>query len=110
VSFADTSGELAELGRRLEDPTTSAEQLAAIANAIEQLPALRLDVCRELRRQGLHLADIAELAGVTRGRISQLLGPLDALERRRIANAELARRAAHERAGTGRHVRNGGGT
>ena len=74
----------AEIGRRPEDADTPAERLAAIAQALDELPPLRLADMVALRRHGYTLADIAELAGVTRSRVSQLLGPIDALGRRRI--------------------------
>ena len=74
----------ADIGRRLEDADTPAERLAAVAQALDELPPLRLADMVALRRHGYTLADIAELAGVTRSRVSQLLGPIDELERRRI--------------------------
>jgi ABC-type transporter Mla subunit MlaD len=42
--------------------------------ALDEATARRDDVVRELRRQGLHLNDIAEAAGLTIGRVSQIDG------------------------------------
>jgi DNA-directed RNA polymerase specialized sigma24 family protein len=42
--------------------------------ALDEATARRDLVVRELRRQGLHLNDIAEAAGLTIGRVSQIDG------------------------------------
>lgn len=79
---------------RLAGADTHAERLAAVTELLElegRVLELRTDLARELRRAGLTLEAIAELAGVTRARISQLLGRPDELELRRIRNNQPTR-------------------
>ena len=45
----------ADIGRRLEDADTPAERLAAIAQALDELPPLRLADMVALRRHGYTL-------------------------------------------------------
>ena len=74
---------------RLAGADTAEDVLAAVTELLELEPRLlelRTDAARELRRAGPRLEDIAELAGVSRARISQLLGRPDQLEARRIRN------------------------
>lgn len=84
-----------ELGGRLRDAAddtdgaadhiaAAANLLAAVAEAIEELPGIRRDLAILLRRGGVAVVDIAELAAVTPSRVSQIVGPLDELTRRRI--------------------------
>lgn len=84
MSDMSITSRLDDVAHRILDADERPEQLAAVAEALDSLPALRLELAGELRRQGFTNADIAELAGVSRARIAQLLGPLDDLERRRI--------------------------
>ena len=72
---------------RIAGADTAAELLAAVTELLDlepQLLELRLLAARELRRDGLKLEHIAGLAGVTRSRISQLLGPTDEVTARHI--------------------------
>lgn len=84
MTVASISGRLEELGLRLAEADQRPDQLAAIAQALDELPRLRIEVARELRRDGLTNVAIAELAGVSDARIAQLLGPVDELTARRI--------------------------
>jgi hypothetical protein len=56
---------------RLRELSTTVEEAR---RALDEATARRDDVVRELRRQGLHLNDIAEAAGLTIGRVSQIDG------------------------------------
>lgn len=55
----------------LRELSTTVEQAR---RALDEATARRDLVVRELRRQGLHLNDIAEAAGLTIGRVSQIDG------------------------------------
>ena len=89
AAASEAAEAIADIGHRLETTDDVAELLAAVATAIDELPAHRAELALELRRRGFNNNDIAELAGVTRSRIAQLLGPVTELERRRIARAAL---------------------
>ena len=55
----------------LRELSTGVEQAR---KALDEATARRDEVVRELRRQGLHLNDIADAAGLTIGRVSQIDG------------------------------------
>lgn len=83
MTLPGISGRLEEVGLRLAEADERPAQLAAIAEALDVLPGLRVEVARELRADGLTNVAIAELAGVSDARIAQLLGPVDELTARR---------------------------
>lgn len=56
---------------RLRELATSVDEAR---RALDEATARRDELVRELRRQGLHLNDIAEAAGLTIGRVSQIDG------------------------------------
>jgi ABC-type transporter Mla subunit MlaD len=70
VTSRGDEGFAAELSR-LRELSTSVEEARHV---LDEATARRDDLVRELRRQGLHLNDIAEAAGLTIGRVSQIDG------------------------------------
>lgn len=51
-----------------------AASVEAARRALDEATASRDELVRDLRRKGLHLNDIAEAAGLTIGRVSQIDG------------------------------------